>query len=621
VTYPLKGQYARVTTPYGKRGTAWSCQRDSSGKGVHTGVDLAAPKGTPIYAPCDGQIRHRSYGAAFGQHQFAISPDSGQAFADGEVFFAHTSTRPKDGVYVKMGDQIALVSDEGQAFGAHLHMEYHPSVKNKWNCTVHANPQPVLDHGAEGFSYTEHVYRSKCGYGEPTNGDTSSDTVKELQARLNLLSLVGGQRLTITGNYDDDTDEEVRLWQEQVCDDRPDPRGRSYLGPNQFAVMFPDDTYTLHDDGDPAVASPSSDGLSEIGKRFKLACKYVTAGVKYAPRWDDDVIAGTGPWDPSWLILHHTAGTNSLGWICNGGNYQPTRLANFLVDKDGTLHVCAARKAYHAGKGQWSNVPDNQMNDVSAGVEVESLGQTKDFTDAQILTVSQLATGWMEEFGTNDQEIINHADWSTTGKTDTLYPMTWWRQQFASWNAPPVITPEPPPIIKPPEPPVVTPPDPPKTITFPLGIEYHYSGKPSGNLTFSGSKKKMDVSAWAPKKDGITFGMLYANVDGAGEIRTSVVRDPDDASAFQTHYIQGGDNYLLTHVWFESGEAKRKLWYQFESMDGTTHTVTTRYVKFFTIPWDVTIIIDKVVKVYDSLSKQFARFTGKSSKEENPQAA
>ena len=47
-----------------------------------------------------------------------------------------------------------------------------------------------------------------------------------------------------------------------------------------------------------------------------------------------------------------------------------------------------------------------------------------------------------------------------------------------------------------------------------------------------------------------------------------LVRDPDDATAFQTHYAKAGDNYLLTHVWFESGEGGRKLWYQFQSMDG-----------------------------------------------------
>jgi murein DD-endopeptidase MepM/ murein hydrolase activator NlpD len=99
-----------------------------------------------IYAPIAGQIRHRSYGSAFGNHQFSISPDPGQPFAVGEVFFAHTQTRLKDGVYVSIGDFIAEVGAEGNVSGPHLHMEYHSNSKNSWNCEVHDDPQPILDH-------------------------------------------------------------------------------------------------------------------------------------------------------------------------------------------------------------------------------------------------------------------------------------------------------------------------------------------------------------------------------------------------------------------------------------------------------------------------------------------
>jgi hypothetical protein len=150
--------------------------------------------------------------------------------------------------------------------------------------------------------------------------------------------------------------------------------------------------------------------------------------------------------------------------------------------------------------------------------------------------------------------------------------------------------------------------EPGETLTFPLGIQYHYSGKPSGSLTFSGSYKKLDVDAWAPKKKGLTFGMLYANVDGEGEFRTRLVRDPDDATSYQTHYAKSGDNYLLTHVWFESGEANRKLWYEFCSMDGTSHTVTTRYAKFVTIPWDVTVMLAQTAAAYTAVSRPVGRF-------------
>ena len=622
---PLKAPYDKVSTAYGRRGSYWSCNRDSSGNGVHTGCDLAAPAGTPIYAPCDGQIRHRSYGSAFGTKQFAISPDPGQAFADGEVFFAHTRTRLADGVYVKIGQKIAEVGAEGNVTGAHLHMEYHPGVKNKWSCSVHADPTPVLVHGAQptvGGPYcTEHVYRSKCGYGEPTNGDASSDTVKELQERLNRAGLTGGVRLVITGKYDENVDQMVRLWQEQVCKDQPDTARKSYLGPNQFKVMFPEEPYTLHDDGNPLVAEPPPTETSPMGKRFERANKYVTARVIYERSWDSDLIKGNGPWDPKFFMLHHTAiasdpdqGASSLGYIMSGGAYAPVRLCNWVVDRDGDLHVVAARKSYHAGKGTGYGVSDNAMNDHSAGVEIESMGKAKDFTDAQILTVSQLATGWFEEFKVTDDKALNHKDWSNTGKTDTLYTMAWWRTQFQTWDIPDIVEPppiidiepppiviEPPPIIiiEPPEPIVPEPPIP-ESISFPLGIEYWYSGKPAGSLTVSGAYKALDVRSWSPKKDGLTFGMLYINVvptfqsgKTMGVVRARLIREAykgqtEDPTAYKDFLMIG--NWLITHVWFEAGEGGRPLHWELDTRLGLSKAVIgTRYAKFVTIPWIVTI--------------------------------
>jgi len=151
----------KITTAYGKRGRHWSCRRNSAGEGIHTGVDYAAPKGTWIVAPISGQIRHRSYGSAFGPYGFAISPDPGQPFAKGEVFFAHTLDRPKDGLRVKAGDRIARVGALGNATGPHLHMEFMPSTKGKWNCSVHANPKPVIDWEEPNVSNYDYKYLGK----------------------------------------------------------------------------------------------------------------------------------------------------------------------------------------------------------------------------------------------------------------------------------------------------------------------------------------------------------------------------------------------------------------------------------------------------------------------------
>jgi murein DD-endopeptidase MepM/ murein hydrolase activator NlpD len=106
-------------------------------------VDYAAPKGTAIYAPISGTIRHRNYGSAFGPYQFAISPDANQPFGAGEVFFAHVLSRLPDGTKVRAGDPISKVGDLGNVTGPHLHLEFH-SAKNRWSCDVMRDPLPML---------------------------------------------------------------------------------------------------------------------------------------------------------------------------------------------------------------------------------------------------------------------------------------------------------------------------------------------------------------------------------------------------------------------------------------------------------------------------------------------
>lgn len=230
--YPIPGN--GVDTAYGKSGDLWSC-------GFHTGVDFAAPYGTLIVAPIAGQIRHRNYGSALGNHQFAISPDPGQPFGDGEVFFAHTYDRLPDGTYVGIGEGIAHVGEEGNATGPHLHLEYHPQEKNSWGCSVCANPQVVLDHGGGSSPAPPGatVYLEKLHYGQH-----DSDSVRHLQTVLNGHPLAGGEELPITGNYLEQTDEEVRLCQAQHGFGN-DPPLQSFVGPSQAEHLFAGKGYTI----------------------------------------------------------------------------------------------------------------------------------------------------------------------------------------------------------------------------------------------------------------------------------------------------------------------------------------------------------------------------------------
>lgn len=243
MAYPIPG--VGVSTPYGKSGSSWkTC-------GWHTGVDFAAPLGTPIYAPIAGQVRHRNYGSSFGNHQFAISPDPGQPFGDGEVFFAHTTDRPSDGKYVNIGDVLAHVGTEGNSTGPHLHFEYHPQSKNSWGCGDVANPQVVLDHQSGSDS------APSGGYPTPTSnviylsklheGQRDSDSVWYWQYWLNHHVLEGGSTLPLTGNFLSETAHETILCQQQhgYGNDAP---GSVYVGPSQAGHVLAEAGLTIVDD-------------------------------------------------------------------------------------------------------------------------------------------------------------------------------------------------------------------------------------------------------------------------------------------------------------------------------------------------------------------------------------
>ena len=82
------------------------------------------------------------------------------------------------------------------------------------------------------------VYLDKLHYGQ-----TESDSVWHLQNVLNGHKLDGGQELPLSGNYLDETDEEIRLCQAQHGFGS-DPAKKSYVGQKQADHLF-GDSYTI----------------------------------------------------------------------------------------------------------------------------------------------------------------------------------------------------------------------------------------------------------------------------------------------------------------------------------------------------------------------------------------
>lgn len=122
-TFPLKQGTYSVSAGFGQSSSLWAT--------THTGQDLAAPTGTPIYASRGGTVSLEEIGWA--GTLITISHDDGTAER-----YAHSSAQlVQDGQVVKAGDEIALVGSRGNTTGPHLHFEI--TVNGQF-----IDPMPVL---------------------------------------------------------------------------------------------------------------------------------------------------------------------------------------------------------------------------------------------------------------------------------------------------------------------------------------------------------------------------------------------------------------------------------------------------------------------------------------------
>jgi murein DD-endopeptidase MepM/ murein hydrolase activator NlpD len=89
----------------------------------HTGLDFAAPSGTPIYAVANGVVTSVGYDGAYG-NKTVITLEDGT-----ELWFCHqTSVNVSVGQEVHAGDTIGSVGSTGNTTGPHLHLEVRPGA-------------------------------------------------------------------------------------------------------------------------------------------------------------------------------------------------------------------------------------------------------------------------------------------------------------------------------------------------------------------------------------------------------------------------------------------------------------------------------------------------------------
>ena len=103
--------YVMVTDPYG-----WRIHPIGGYESFHSGVDLAAAEGTPIYAARSGYVTTSTYHWSFGNY-VTINHEDGYASMYAHMMYSVVS----DGEYVSQGQLIGYMGSTGESTGPHLH--------------------------------------------------------------------------------------------------------------------------------------------------------------------------------------------------------------------------------------------------------------------------------------------------------------------------------------------------------------------------------------------------------------------------------------------------------------------------------------------------------------------
>ena len=110
---PVAAGVYHLTARFGDYSSLWAH--------FHTGLDFAAPTGTPIMAVAGGTISEVGYSGAYGNRTIETLPDGT------ELWYCHQNEFGTSvGATVKPGQVIGYVGSTGNVTGPHLHLEVHP---------------------------------------------------------------------------------------------------------------------------------------------------------------------------------------------------------------------------------------------------------------------------------------------------------------------------------------------------------------------------------------------------------------------------------------------------------------------------------------------------------------
>lgn len=180
---------------------------------------------------------------------------------------------------------------------------------------------------------------------------------------------------------------------------------------------------------------------------FKRALRAEGVTVKEHGTWPAHNRNAIGAWGPAQgVMLHHTAGTDSVTLCRTGRADLPGPLCIGVIAKDGTVHLVGYGRTNHAGGG--SRAAYNAVRDGTAlpsrpgadvidgnahfyGFEIENLGNGRDpYPAAQLAAVERVAAAVCRAHGWSSARVIGHKEW-TRRKIDPTFSMAAMRTRIA----------------------------------------------------------------------------------------------------------------------------------------------------------------------------------------------
>ncbi len=142
--------------------------------------------------------------------------------------------------------------------------------------------------------------------------------------------------------------------------------------------------------------------------------------VVLVPGWQT---RGSSSFDPRGHVIHHDVVPDQPGTqdhvpsiITDGRSDLPGPLANFWLERDGDVHLCAAGKANHAGEGGWNGLSGNGS---VWGTECNNMGVPSDhWPEVQLEAMARLAACTADFSGFPVGNVCGHKEWAPTRKID-----------------------------------------------------------------------------------------------------------------------------------------------------------------------------------------------------------